>query len=346
MTIKELRLSVADTCPYSCVYCNIYIKKINKGKKQDIGKDVYIVGNESTAVLLDSSQKRRLSLTDYSFLLTELRNSFGLEDVTFTGGDPFTYPHIKSLINLANSLGLRTTAITKGAPLFSVRTLKQAQEKLGNLSRVIISLDIMDKKKYAQTNLPLISTDIGETYLPKTLSLIKRLVKFGYRVDVNSVLMPCMTKEECNSIFNNLKKIVTFCNEAGVARVKFIELDSAKTLGNPYIENYFKRLEVRKFLKPYGEQVVSYRTHCPQNFIDGRKVNKLCEFSHGGELHLNQYGQSLLCQKDSQFNLVDLSEALNKKNQKQLISKIKEINKKIIKQKCSFYDKRKKVFVA
>lgn len=335
MTIKELRLSVAESCPYSCVYCNIYTKKV--GKKNKLKKDAYIVGNESTIILLDKKQKKKLTLKDYSFLFKELKDNFGLEDITFTGGDPFMHPHIKQLIDLADSLGLRTTAITKGAPLFPMRRKQQAQDRLGNLSRIIISLDTMDKRKYAQTNLPLTPIDTAINYLPKTLSLIKRLVRFGYRVDVNSVLTPCPSKDNLKKHFRETKRLIDFCDKAGVTRVKFIELDSPETLGNPYIEDYFKDIKKEGFLSSKNTEVLAYRTHCPQNFIEGRRKNKLCEFKHGGELHLNQYGQSLLCQRDVKFNLVDIFDVVINQDSRGLSKKMREIDHKIVNQKCSFY---------
>ncbi|EKE14180.1 MAG: hypothetical protein ACD_12C00637G0001, partial [uncultured bacterium] len=105
LTIKELRLVVTDKCPYSCVYCNLYYKKLLELEKISISEfnRNYKIGNESYSLLCENGKEDRiLTPDDYSFLFKTLRDNFGLQDVTFSGGDPFLYPQLKDIVNLAH----------------------------------------------------------------------------------------------------------------------------------------------------------------------------------------------------------------------------------------------------
>ena len=368
--IEEMRLVVSNSCPYSCRYCNLYYKKLfvaGKISKDELLKK-YKVGNESFGLLCDDSQKAFL-LADYKFLFSTLKNNFGLADITFTGGDPFTNPNLCKIASLAKNIGIRTTAITKGAPLFSCKNKNDVFNKLGSIDRVIFSIDTMDKKNYAENNLPLVKLSEGKKFLKRTLNTLKLITSFGYNVEVNCVVKPLPTdKKEQKNIFKDLKSILDFCLESDVVKVKFIELDSDDTLGQPFIEDFFITMIDGGYLKKYrvksdslkikknqkiennleifslkrksgtDMKVYAYRTHCPTTLLDNNKgiTTKRCEFNKGGELHLDFQGRSFLCQKDDSFRYVSLFESIKNKNLKQFKTDIIKIDKMIKKQKCKF----------
>lgn len=173
LQIKEMRLTISSTCPYSCLYCNLYFKKLYLAGKISYDELAvsYKVGNESANILLDTNQEE-FSLEDYVFLFSYLKNNFGLEDVTLTGGDPFMNKNIQEIAQAAKAAGLRTTAITKGAPLFVCNNIAAVNKKLKFIDRVIFSLDTMDKIGYAKNNLPLLNRTTALGYLAKTLRVI------------------------------------------------------------------------------------------------------------------------------------------------------------------------------
>lgn len=367
--IKELRLVVSDSCPYSCRYCNLYYKKLlatHKISQSSFAKK-YKIGNESFSLLFD--QKGPIfKLTDYRFLFFVLRSYFGLEDVTFTGGDPFLNPDLVKIINSAHKLGIKTTAITKGAPLFNLKDRKGVKKKLGNLDRIIISLDTLDATKYANNNLPFLKTEKGKMFLPQTLKLIKFLGGINYNLEINSVIgiLPS-TKQKLNLLFKEVEQIIDFCLNNNVKKIKFLELDSNKTLGRPYIEKFFRLLIGAGNLKKYGIkssdfkidpkmiklgmtkicclkspfkkseglEIIAYRTHCPLSFLL-KENNKKCEFKKGGELHLDLRGKSFLCQRDNNFNYFDIYPFVKSRDQEGLITCFTKIERAIRKQKCKF----------
>jgi molybdenum cofactor biosynthesis enzyme MoaA len=371
LKIKELRLVVTSNCPYSCRYCNLYYKKALAAKKisrPEFDKR-YIIGNESYSLLLDDSRDSRIfNLGDYKFLFSVLHSYFGLEDITFTGGDPFLNNDLKKIVALAAKVGVRTTAITKGAPLFVLKNSNQARDKIGQLSRIIFSVDTLDSKKYADNNLPLVDASQALAFLPNTLAVIKVLANAKYNIELNSVIMPLpKNKKDLLDSFAETDKIISFCLNNKVRKVKFIELDSPQTLGQPYIETYFKKMFSLGFLDKYletnkglnkenvnfassvtkicvvprslkagGEMgIFAYRTHCPATFINN-KTPKKCEFSQGGELHLDFMGRSFLCQKNSNFKFIDIYMFVKNRDLQGLLSGILLINQEIDKQKCRF----------
>lgn len=361
--VRELRLIMTNACQYSCKYCNVYnIKKQgNKKLTKKNSLSLYKVGNESYGLLAPNSSLTPFSSADYKFILSCLRHSFGLEDVTFSGGDPFLYPNISKIINTADSLDLRTTAITKGAPLFSINSSTDAKHLLGRLSRLIVSIDTLNAARHAKMNLPLSSYDEAVKYLPRTLSVIRKMVALGMNIEVNSVLLPPRLFRKSAS-FNNTRRMIDFCLLHGVKKLKFIELDSSSSLGQPYIETYFSQFIAHGFLSSYKLlksrhkqlrnsnainvcaisrldttplEVLAYRTHCPSSFLRNGK-RKGCEFKNGGELHLDYLGRSFLCQRDSSFRQVSVYDEVKRRDTEGFKEKITAIDREIRKQTCNF----------
>lgn len=365
-TLKELRLVATDKCPYSCRYCNLYFQKLLAQKKISISefKKQYLIGNES-ACLLAPAANEAFNLADYQFLLTTLRDQFKLADVTFSGGDAFLSSNFRELVNLATRLKLKTTAITKGAPLFSLKDKRDCRRRFGSLERIIFSLDTLDAKEHALNNLPLVPFARAIKFLPQTLESICFLVKAGYEVEVNSVLVkPGSSSQERAASFRRTKALIDFCFKVGLRRLKFIELDSQKTLRRPYLEDYFKKMIEGGYLEDYGKikasaskitnsrylrrvikilqkkrgaqdgggfSVVGYRTHCPSSALSGEKR---CRFSLGGELNLDFHGRSFYCQKDKDFKYLSLFAAVRARDSKALVSLLKAIRRAVLDTKC------------
>ena len=192
-----------------------------------------------------SSRNYYLSPEDYEFLVAVLAYYFDLEDVTLSGGDPFVRKDFREIGDKIAAFGLRTTALTKGLPLFSKDGEKYIKEKAGNLSRIIFSIDFMDARRHAAVNLPLVSEKIAAKALAKTLTALEKSRKAGYRIDINCVVPPVDfgNKKEVRAAFHNTKRIIEFALESGVSKIKFIELDLKSTLGKPYIEEYFRNMK-------------------------------------------------------------------------------------------------------
>ena len=88
-------------------------------------------------------------------------------------------------------------------------------------------------------------------------------------------------------------------------------------------------------------KVLAYRTHCPSSFL-AKDDKKKCEFSAGGELHLDFYGRSFLCQRDDKFRFIDISPEVKSRDVSGVAEKLLLINKEIRKQKCKIKSYGKK----
>ncbi|MFA6897150.1 MAG: radical SAM protein [Patescibacteria group bacterium] len=372
--IEDLRLVVTDQCPYSCVYCGVHYQKAldlglitrDEFEKRDIG------GNEGASIGRYLTNKSLyLSLDDYRFLVAVLAYYFGVRDVTFSGGDPFARPDIRELIDSIDDFGLRTTALTKGLPLFSGTDKNLIARKSGRLSRIIFSLDTLNAEEHASVNLPLMPRKEAVKALPKTLAAIRNACDLGYNVDINSVIIPIdfNSKRETADSFGNIREIIEFALKNKVNRIKFIELDLKSTLGSPYIEKYFKVMADMGYFKDFhlskwadpvldlnnqmtefalikrekgfaDLQLCTYRTHCPTTFLrkmegDKGKIDKKCDFREGGELNINSIGQIITCQKNPDRQIIDLRSAVVRRDILGIIELVKDAGNKIGEQQCA-----------
>jgi molybdenum cofactor biosynthesis enzyme MoaA len=149
--INNARIIITDDCPYSCRYCGVYYAKaLKRGLISDFDCSE-IAGNEGSSVVIGRGKEKYLTPEDYTFLVKILKDNFGTNDITITGGDPFMRRDITEIINNITDLGIYVTTLTKGMPLFN----KDIKSILGNCSRIIFSLDTLDADKYADLNLSL-----------------------------------------------------------------------------------------------------------------------------------------------------------------------------------------------
>jgi molybdenum cofactor biosynthesis enzyme MoaA len=367
--IAGVRFMITDLCPYSCSYCNVYQTKLVK--KGLISEEDYkkrdVASNEGNLVRdYNASKKYYLSPDDYKFLAAVLCYYYGTEDVSLTGGDPFERKEVKEIIDGLSELGIKTTALTKGAPLFEKDGSDRIRKKSGSLDRIIFSLDTLDPEKHAKLNLPLKDLSNAITYGPKTLETIKKASELGYEVDINTVVghFDLMDLEGTNKSFQEIKDIIKFSLSAGVRKIKFIELESKDTIKKPYIEKYFELmmkmgyfsdLPVEKWFKPesINESLIRfnfailkkenrkplhlfmYRCGCPATALN-TKENKLCEFSEGGSLYIDSTGNIIACNKlpDNSRGMFSLREHIIKREIGGVVGQINRAYEYVKEQYC------------
>ena len=84
----------------------------------------------------DDMVVKQMSLEDAKEVVSKLYNA-GVQKITFAGGEPLLYNHIKDIIKYAKSLGLTTSIITNGSRL----TREWLQEMRHNLDWIGLSID-------------------------------------------------------------------------------------------------------------------------------------------------------------------------------------------------------------
>lgn len=366
--IKEARILITDLCPYSCEYCGIFHHK--RFKKNMITEEEYRnrdQGSNEGDMIKNYNEARPfyLSPEDYKFLLAFLNYYFNTEDVTLTGGDPFKRKEVREIISAISSLGIETTALTKGAPLFT-KSEENLAKKAGMAGRIIFSLDTMDPEKHSSRNLPLKPREEAIEYLPKTLETIRKANREGYRVDINTVVdnIDFSDLEKCDKCFNEIRKIIDFAIENKISKLKFIELESKKTENNPFIEEFFKKmrkrgyfsgLELLEWLEPKNQEeslkrfpfalikrdndvplrLTMYRCTCPATIL-GKKNPKLCEFRKSGSLYITSIGEAITCNRLAQNDntLVSLRSSIIERDILKLLDLVQKVNLMMKKRKC------------
>jgi len=366
--ISAARIIITDLCPYSCTYCGVhYQKMLEEGKISQEDFDRRDIGaNEGGSIRnYRETKDSYLSPDDYKFLVAVLRHYFKTMDITLTGGDPFTRPEVKEIIGEIASLGVKVTTLTKGLPLFSKDGQENISQKAGDAPRIIFSLDTLNEDKHISQNLPLADKDVATGALAKTLETIKQACELGYHVDINSVVEPVdyNNEKQAKISFINTKSLVDFALETKIRKIKFLELETKNTLGNPYLEDYFNRMkaggyfasyEISKWISPYvdserpaiefciikrkddandGLKLYTYRAHCSATALK-KDGNRNCDLTGLGELNINSTGEVVACQKRPYSNKFDLSPAIHQRDISGIINCIMAASLEIREQTC------------
>jgi len=192
--ITDLRVSVTDRCNYKCVYCR--------------------TGTEG-------AQYAELAIADY-LRMVRVFVSLGIEKVRLTGGEPLLR---KGLIEMVRELaGMRTafsadgTALPdgEGRPLDIALTtnghlledLAQPLKEAG-LSRITVSMDAVDRQKFARI-----------TRVPDSFDKVLAGVRAARRVGLAPVKVNCVLLRGFNE--DQIVEFAKFSRDEGVI-VRFIE---------------------------------------------------------------------------------------------------------------------------
>lgn len=111
----------------------------------------------------------------------------GVEKITFAGGEPLMYRHIKEIIRYSKELGLTTSIITNG----SLLTESLLSEMMPVLDWVGVSVDSLN----SQTNELIGRTAYREIDYKNLVSMIKDM---GYRLKINTVVNRYNANEDMN----------------------------------------------------------------------------------------------------------------------------------------------------
>lgn len=129
----------------------------------------------------------QMSLEDASKIVNKLSLA-GVQKITFAGGEPMLYRHIKEIIRYAKLLGLTTSIITNG----SLLTPDLLSEMAPHLDWIGVSIDSLD---------PEIQRQIGRvSHNPiNYYDLIDNIKMRGYRLKINTVVNRYNRNENMNN---------------------------------------------------------------------------------------------------------------------------------------------------
>lgn len=165
--IDYVRVSVTDRCDLRCSYC--------------LPKDAH--GFETPTNWLSFDEITRLMA---AFV------ALGTRRIRLTGGEPLTRKHLAELVgNLAALPGVEDISLSTNATLLAAQA---ADLKAAGLQRLNISLDTLDRQKFARI--------VGRDVLPQVLAGIDAAQAAGFgRIKLNAVALPDTTPAEIEALF-------------------------------------------------------------------------------------------------------------------------------------------------
>ena len=224
-TIGYLRLSLTKACSMRCVYCRP--EKLEHPRGEPL-----------------------LAPGEIEQLVTHLAAAHGLRKVRLTGGDPTSRPELIEIIaRVARVPGVGEVAMTTNGLTLPHKAAAYAQ---AGLTRVNISLDTLDRARFAQMT--------GVDGLARV------------REGIDAALSAGLTPVRLNTVaiqenLADLPALVRFAADKGV-EIRFIELMPMGPLAARWHEHYVPEAAMRRALEP----IVAAGEPLPQGADSARRT--------------------------------------------------------------------------
>lgn len=160
---KTLRISLTESCNFSCLYCK--------------GSDL-------------SANSKSLKTSGFLDLVEKIHRIVNLETVRLTGGEPLIYRDIENLVCGLKSIGLSDIKMTTNGSLLSTKALIL---KKAGLTSVNVSLDALESQIYEFIN--------GDKNPEAVLDGIQRAKEAGLEVKINCTVIEGSNDREILPVF-------------------------------------------------------------------------------------------------------------------------------------------------
>jgi radical SAM protein with 4Fe4S-binding SPASM domain len=183
----------------------------------------------------------------------------GVEEVTFSGGEPLVYPFIEEVISECSKLGLQTTIYSTGINSMGINKINYRfieSLKYTGLNKIIFSLYSDKEKVHEQITRVRYS-------LKSTLHAVE--VSLACNLEVEFHFIPLRPN------FRSISGIIALARDYGIKKVsilRFVPHGRGILLKNIYSLNRVENLELRNIiLKLREEESVSIRLGSPYNIL-------------------------------------------------------------------------------
>jgi len=185
---EKLRISLLNSCNFSCVYC--------------VSDDFENIPVKTTQKSIDNEH---LSLIEFARLIEAVHGLTGLKSIRLTGGEPLLYPNLIPLVNHIQKIGIQDIRLTTNAYYLKeiAARLYDAGVKSVNISVDAIDLEIFNRiSRHPNTS--------------RVFQGIEAAIKTGMNVKLNAVIM--RGKNDSQII-----PLLDYAAELGV-KIRFLEL--------------------------------------------------------------------------------------------------------------------------
>lgn len=153
------------------------------------------------ATFNDFKLDNQLSEEEACIIIDKL-NIAGVKKITFAGGEPMLYKHLKLAINYAKSIGMVTSIITNGS-MITEKFLIDMKDKLDWIGISVDSLNEETNKKIGRVS------NIDFDYF----ELVDMIKSYGYKLKINTVV----------NIHNQEESLSDFIEYSGATRWKVFD---------------------------------------------------------------------------------------------------------------------------
>jgi radical SAM protein with 4Fe4S-binding SPASM domain len=222
--LKELKIEVTHQCPLACVHCSSDAHR-NNNKIMNTDDCIKIIKNAS---------------------------KLNVEEISFSGGEPFCWNGLNQCILTANELNIKTIVYTSG----NIENFKKECSLLFNsgLKEVVFSLYSNDPHKHDKI------TRRHDSF-NKTMKAIMSAKDIGLIVKIHFVVM--------KSNYRQLENIIKLCEACGVSSLsilRFVPQGRGKILYSALMnkEDY---LVLKNIIIRNKNRKINVRTGSPLNFL-------------------------------------------------------------------------------
>lgn len=248
----------------------------------------------------NSGAKKQHMSKDSAFKLIQYFAESGLTQITFSGGEPLLYPHIRDVISLANDYGLIVHMNTNG---FLLKKRIAQELKNRGLSQIETNIDSLDPNKH--------------DYIRGKKGSFARAVdalKNGMDVGLNCVMQTVLTKQNENEIFD----IFEFGHSLGVQRSRVWDMTPSKGRAKDNMDaldlrptDYIKTLKkLTDFAIDKGvKNIESADPLFPLDYpVKTNITGNFCVFSAGLVINVSPSGEIFFCCTDRHplYNIFDV----------------------------------------
>lgn len=205
---EKLRISLINTCNFSCVYC--------------VSEDLHDLNGHAA---LENQKEEHLDLDEFIRQIRAVHRLNPLKSIRLTGGEPLLYPNLIPLIEEIRKLGIEDIRLTTNAYY-----LKQKAQKLvdAGLKSVNISVDAIDPEVFNSI------ARFGNT--SRVFEGIEAAVKAGMQVKLNAVVMRGKNESQ-------ILPLLDYAIRMGV-KIRYLELMKMGHLYHSDNNHFFSEKEI------------------------------------------------------------------------------------------------------
>nr|WP_319512592.1 GTP 3',8-cyclase MoaA [uncultured Draconibacterium sp.] len=205
---EKLRISLLNSCNFSCVYC------------------VDIEFDENSNLQLDQNgTEKPITVEEFTQLIQAVHRLTDLKSVRLTGGEPLLYSDLYPLIENIKHLGINDIRLTTNAFF-----LKENAEKLvkAGVNSINISVDAIDNKTFGKI--------IRRSDTSRVFQGIEAAIKAGLNVKLNAVIMRSKNDSQ-------ILPLLDYATELGI-KIRYLELMKMGHLYNAENGLFFPEREI------------------------------------------------------------------------------------------------------